>query len=189
MARKSNNLGAVILVAIILLPLLAKELQDKSGIPQTITFTVFLIAAISLFVLYLVRHNQRFRAIQISNIDSMTGIEFERYLQKLLIMQGYNVRLTPGSGDLGVDLIAARTGELIAIQAKRQRGKVSRRAISDAVAGMQHYHCNRAMVITNSYFTPGAMTLARSTNCTLVDRDALTQWLIEFQKSNEENAS
>jgi HJR/Mrr/RecB family endonuclease len=37
------------------------------------------------------------------------------------------------------------------------------------------------MVITNNYFTPGAVTLARSNDCTLVDRDLLAQWVLRFQ--------
>src|SRR5262249_6354482 len=116
--------------------------------------------------------------------DSMTGIDFERYLQELLKSQGYSVRLTQASGDLGVDLVASKNAEKIAIQAKRNSSKVSRRAVSDAVAGMQHYRCNKSMVITNNYFSPGAVTLARSTGCFLVDRDELAEWIIGFQHTN-----
>jgi restriction system protein len=124
---------------------------------------------------------KKFKGIQIANIDSMTGIEFEQYLQKLLTNQGYSVNVTQASGDLGVDLIASRDGDKIAIQAKRYSTNVSRRAISDAVAGMYHYGCNKAMVITNSYFSPGAVTLAESTDCILINRDTLAEWVIEFQ--------
>jgi restriction system protein len=117
----------------------------------------------------------------------MTGIDFEWYLQKLLTSQGYNVRTTPASGDFGVDLVASRNCDNIAIQVKRYNTKVSRRAISDAVAGMQHYRCNKAMVITNNYFTPGAITLARSTGCMLADRDTLAGWIVEFQNTRDRN--
>ena len=122
------------------------------------------------------------KAIQIANIDAMTGDEFEHYLQGLLMYRGYNVRITKRSGDLGVDLIASGNNEKFAIQVKRYTSKVPRTAISDAVGGMSHYGCNKAMVITNSYFTPGAITLAQSTGCILIDRDILANWIIEFQK-------
>jgi restriction system protein len=118
----------------------------------------------------------------------MTGVQFEQYLQKLLYSRGYRVSITRVSGDLGVDLIACRAQDRIAIQVKRHNTKVSRRAISDAVAGMQHYRCNRAMVITNSHFTPGAITLARSTSCTLVNRDLLVQWILQFQAGKTRKA-
>lgn len=124
---------------------------------------------------------RRHRALQIAHIDDMTGVEFEQYLERLLTAQGFRVRLTQATGDLGVDLIASRGTEIFAIQAKRCSSKVSRRAVSDAVAGMQHYRCNGAMVVTNSYFTKGAEELAQSTMCILVDRDSLTSWIVQYQ--------
>ncbi len=112
----------------------------------------------------------------------MVGVEFEKYLKKLLTYRGYSVMRTPGSGDFGVDLVASRSSDKIAIQVKRSESQISRRAISDAVAGMPHYSCNKAMVITNNHFTRGAVTLARSTSCILIDRIALARWIIEFKK-------
>jgi len=125
---------------------------------------------------------EKFKAIQIANIDYMTGIAFENYLQKLLIIQRYGVTLTKATGDFGVDLVAFRNGDKFAIQVKRQGGKVSRRAISDAVAGMKHYECTKAMVITNNYFTPSSITFARSTGCKLVDRDTLIKWIVGLKE-------
>ena len=90
-------------------------------------------------------------------------------------------------GDLGVDLVATGFGNKIAIQVKRYTNKVSRRAISDSVAGMNYYGCNEAMVVTNSYFSPGAITLAKSTGCILIDRDTLAKWINEFQNIESPN--
>ena len=111
----------------------------------------------------------------------MSGVEFERYVAHLLKHRGYRVQFTPGSGDLGVDLIAVSNGTRTAIQCKRHGKSVSRRAISDAVAGKTYYKCSEAQVVTNSYFTKGARTLAASTHCTLVDREKLTDWILDFQ--------
>jgi restriction system protein len=124
------------------------------------------------------------RAIQLANIDSMAGVEFEKYLKKLLTYRGYSVMRTPGSGDFGVDLVASRNGDTIAIQVKRSESQISRRAISDAVGGMKHYSCNKAMVITNNHFTKGADTLARSNGCILIDRIELARWIIEFKEQS-----
>jgi HJR/Mrr/RecB family endonuclease len=57
---------------------------------------------------------KKLRALQIENIDSMTGLEFEKYLQKLLGSQGYNVSMSRVTGDLGIDLIACRARDRIA---------------------------------------------------------------------------
>jgi HJR/Mrr/RecB family endonuclease len=183
--KKKNNVLGVLGIIIACTVGLATWIQDKVGVPEFITYTVMgLLLGLCLWVYFTVQ-NQKFRAIRMANVDAMEGVEFERYLQKLLSSQGYTVSMTRASGDLGVDLVAVRGADRVAIQAKRHKCKVSRRAISDAVAGMQHYRCTRAMVITNNHFTPGAVTLARSTNCTLVDRETLAQWIIQMQSGHE----
>jgi len=124
---------------------------------------------------------RRLRALEIAQVDLMSGPEFETYVARLLDDRGFAVTTTPHTGDLGVDLVAWKHGDRIAVQCKRHSGTVSRSAVSDAVAGMQHYGCNSAMVVTNSWFTPGARTLAKSTGCALVDREDLAKWILEFQ--------
>ena len=59
------------------------------------------------------------------------------------------------------------------------RGLVSRHAVSDVVGGTKQYGCDAAMVITNSYFTEGAIALAEANECALVDRDTLAGWMEE----------
>ncbi len=126
---------------------------------------------------------RRLRAIRMADIDYMDGLDFERYVCRLLEVQGYrDVENLRGSGDFGVDIVATQDGIRYAIQVKRYKGNVSRRAISDAVAGKFHFDCEAAMVVTNSYFTKSAKQLARSTECTLIDRDILADWILAFQR-------
>jgi restriction system protein len=129
--------------------------------------------------------SQRLRLLVLEDIDNMSGHAFEQYVARLLQDQGYRATLTKGSGDFGVDIVAQKNGARYAVQCKRQRKVVSRRAISDAVAGKHYYDCSEAMVVTNSYFTPGAIELARSTRCILVDRDKLAEWIAEFRRSGK----
>ena len=113
----------------------------------------------SFFAFWLFRkreNDKRIRALQLADIDSMNGIDFEKYVAKLLEHKGFQVRVTKASGDLGVDVIAEKSPIKYSVQVKRQSDPVSRRAVSDAVAGKMHYNCNTAMVVTNAYFTPGA---------------------------------
>ena len=107
----------------------------------------------------------------------MTGNEFECYISQLLQKQGYKTEIQGGAGDLGIDIIAMKEDERLAIQCKRFSQKVSRRAVSAVVAGMHHYKCNQAMVVTNNYFHKGAIELAKSNNVQLVDRDTLNRWI------------
>ncbi len=178
----------ILLLAVYLLWLLAIRL---GLVPDAFVIAVFAglaaLVAYALIIIAFVILNRRtlhinaFRALQLADVDQMTGTRFEELIEALLTQQGYRVRHTGQSGDLGVDLVAVRPPEKIAVQCKRQSEPVSRRAVSDAFAGMRHYGCNRAMVVTNSAFSPGARELARSTGCVLVDREMLGRWILAFQ--------
>ena len=124
---------------------------------------------------------RRLRALKLSDIDNMNGTEFERYVGRLLEHQGFKIKLMGGSGDLGVDIIAQKNNLKYSVQVKRHTNPVSRHAVSDAVAGKDHYGCNKAMVVTNNHFTEGAKELARSTGCELISRDILAEWILGFQ--------
>jgi restriction system protein len=50
--------------------------------------------------------------------------------------------------------------------------------VQEAVAAKAIYKCNKAMVITNSHFTAGAVVLAAANDCTLVDREELGKWIL-----------
>lgn len=128
--------------------------------------------------------SNRLRALSIAQVDTMTGIEFEHYAAALLGNEGFkNVKVTPPSGDNGVDIVAERAGRRYAIQAKRYKGTVSRRAVSDAVAGMRPYNCNACMVITSGHLSTKALAFAANHNCEVVDRDLLADWIMRFQTS------
>ena len=113
------------------------------------------------------------------NFDQLDGPAFEKFVADLMTRRGYRVEHTGKAGDLGVDLIAEKAPYRFAVQVKRQANPVSRRAVSDAVAGKAHYDCNAAMVVTNNIFTQGALDLAKSNGCKLVDRRVLEKWLME----------
>lgn len=115
--------------------------------------------------------------LKMTQIDGLSGVQFELCVAELLARQGYSVDRVGHSGDLGVDIVARKGGRRFAVQCKRYASPVSRRAISDAVAGVRHYGCDGAMVVTNSVFTRDAITLAHANRCLLVDRSALAKWL------------
>ncbi|WP_066314558.1 restriction endonuclease [Bacillus sp. FJAT-29814] len=107
-------------------------------------------------------------------IDKMTGIQFEEFVENLLKKSGYtNVETTKASGDEGVDIIAYRNGKKIAIQCKRYKAKISNSAVQQVYSGKSFYDCHEAYVITNSQFTENAVTLARKLKVKLIDRERL----------------
>ena len=102
----------------------------------------------------------------------MTGLEFEKYVAKYLKNQGYKTKLTE-KYDLGIDIVAVKDGIRYGVQVKRYKGVVGANAVRQAVTALNLYECDRAMVITNSYFSKTAIILARSNACFLVDRDSI----------------
>ena len=135
------------------------------------------------------KEEERIRALKLADVDNMDGAAFEKYIGKLLGHQGFSIGFTPSTDDKGVDIVATKGDLKYAIQVKRSRSAISRRAVSDAVAGKYYYDCNASMVITNNYFTKGAIELSEAAECRLVDRDELTEWIIDFQSSKETEAS
>lgn len=111
----------------------------------------------------------------ITDIDLMSGTEFEEFLRNFFTGQGYKCQTTKTSGDQGIDLIAAKDDIKLAIQAKCYTGSVGNHAVMEAVAGTKYYKANRTMVITNSTFTKSAIELAKANNVTLWDRQILIE--------------
>lgn len=137
-------------------------------------------AVLLMFLVKIVRAWTRFsgeRAVRLADVDRMNGHDFERFVAVLLESQGFRVSVTPGSRDFGVDIVARKGRIAYAVQVKRKSGRVGQPAIREAIAGVRHYRCTKAMVITNSYFTESARELASSNGCVLVDRQALGKWI------------
>lgn len=116
----------------------------------------------------------------VEDYDLMSGQEFEQAIAKIFKNMGYQVTMTPTTGDQGIDIIAVRNGIRIGIQAKCYTGKVGNSAVQEVVAGKQYYNLNRCMVVTNSTFTSAAVALAKANNVTLWDRHVLEEKLLSL---------
>lgn len=111
-------------------------------------------------------------------VDAMTGHEFEYFCADLLGKIGFcDIYVTKGSGDQGVDIIAEFEGCKYAIQCKNYSGKISNKAVQEVSAGRMFYGCDAAIVMTNSYFTTGAIELAEAVGVWLCDRNVLYDML------------
>ena len=131
------------------------------------------IAATALLVLF-AKFKLLHRSVKLNRsmaeIDTMSGLEFEKYVAALLKQQGYTkIKLTE-KFDYGVDIIAHKGGVRWGIQVKRYSDLVKMAAVQQAVAGLKYYRCHRAMVVTNSTFSKQAKTLAVANECVLIDR-------------------
>ena len=110
-----------------------------------------------------------------SDIDTMTGYEFEEYLEDFFIKSGYRVEKRKRSHEQGLDLLLERQGESTAVQVKRYSNPVGNNAVQEVIAAREYYHCNKARVVTNSRVTPSAQRLAERCKVELWDRKTLKE--------------
>ncbi|MBQ3213504.1 MAG: restriction endonuclease [Clostridia bacterium] len=120
-------------------------------------------------------------SVSIVDIDVMSGKEFESCVSDLFKNMGYQTKITKASNDQGIDVIAEKNDLKIAIQAKCYNNKVGNHAIMEAVAGMKYYKADKCMVVTNNYFTPSAIKLAKVNKVELWNRDVLIEKIEDLE--------
>ncbi|WP_246231691.1 restriction endonuclease [Sporosarcina jiandibaonis] len=152
------------------------------GIAVGICFGIIL-----LFTLWQsLRFKKRMQQSGMTEIDKMTGIEFEEYLGTLFKNQGYHVTYTPTTGDYGADLILKKDKEVIVVQAKRYNQTVGVKAVQEVIPAIMMYKATSAWVITNSTYTKQALTLAKSNHVRMIGRDELIKMSLTFRREPKE---
>jgi HJR/Mrr/RecB family endonuclease len=107
------------------------------------------------------------------------GSDFEHLIVRLYNAMGYVSKRTGGSGDQGADVIASKEGVNVLIQAKCYVGPVNNEAVQQAFSALSYHDCSKAVVITTSSFTAGAVDLAKANQVELIDGERLKRMLLE----------
>lgn len=114
----------------------------------------------------------------INDFDSMSGVEFEKYCAHILLENGFSdIRITPPSGDHGIDILAEKENVSYAIQCKCYSNNIGNSAIQQAHTGKCLYHKDIAVVMTNQYFTTQAVEEAEALGVKLWDRNKLSDMI------------
>lgn len=121
----------------------------------------------------------------ISQIDSLTGVEFENLLKSIFEKQGYKVELTKKSHDYGADLVLTKKGKVSVVQAKCYGKNIGIKAIQEIISARRHYRASEMFVATNRYFSKDAVVLASEHDVRLIDRDVLTRLVRDFSPKIE----
>jgi len=127
-------------------------------------------------------NQSRYRKAGLSEVDQMTGEDFELFLVDLFRKLGYRVEHTGRLGDFGSDLIIEKDGVKTVVQAKRQNSKVKESAVQSAIAAKEYYHCDKAMVVTNNYYWKHAWVVGKETKTTLWTRQDLTRAILQSRQ-------
>lgn len=105
--------------------------------------------------------------------DSMSPYDYETFCSSIMSSKGWNSRVTKGSGDQGVDVIATKNGVSVAIQCKMFNQPVGNAAVQEVFAGSGYYDADLCAVVTNNTYTTSARKLASKLNVMLIHHDDL----------------
>ncbi len=114
---------------------------------------------------------QKVAIFNISQVDLLSGIEFEELLLEIFKTLGYSASLTKTTGDFGADLIIEKKGKRYAVQAKCYTKTVGAHAVQEVIGAKQHYRASDAIVVTNNYFSNEARQIAAENDIVLLDRN------------------
>lgn len=135
------------------------------------------------------RSREKARRELIRRLRQLDGANFESYLEVLFTAAGYDVTITGGTGDDGVDLIAELDGvgtQRLGVQAKclgpnREIGPNVIRLLRDALTS---YECNAGAVAATCKFNDAARAVAKEVGrlpVQLLGPDELSELALEFR--------
>ncbi len=120
----------------------------------------------------------------IQELRQMDPIEFERYTASFLEKYGFKTKLTPGSGDMGADIIVWKNRKKYIVQCKRYSGakKVTSPEIQTFLGSMQIYKVEKGIYVATTQFTPPAQAIAKKHGIQLIDEFELGKRLKKVMK-------
>lgn len=96
-------------------------------------------------------------------MPEMNPRQYEEMVAEYYRVKGYSVELTAYTNDYGVDCLACRDGERIAVQAKMY-GKgiraVNRKMLMELYGAMRYFDCHRAVLVTDGELLSDAWEVA-----------------------------
>lgn len=114
----------------------------------------------SLIDFFIEKHKKHEILHLVSYKEDMSGVEYENFCADRLRAFGWSVKLTPGSGDQGVDILAEKNSYKIAIQCKKYQNPVGNAAVQEISSGIAYWGADFGVVVTNAGYTKSARELA-----------------------------
>jgi restriction system protein len=122
----------------------------------------------------------------LQNVGAMSGGQFEVFVAQVLRALGYSTTVLGGSGDQGVDIIAAAKDGRVAVQCKNYKKRVGNKAVQEVYAGSRHHRCDHAWVVAPAGYTKGAHELAQSVGVLLFDADSIRKWIKSIDEAEKQ---
>lgn len=106
---------------------------------------------------------------------SLSGVEFERELGTLYRNMGYQVELTPRSGDQGIDLVLRKNGKTTVVQCKSHKAPVGPAVVRELFGSMVASGADNAILACTGGFTRGVREFVRGKPIALVSAPDLAK--------------
>ncbi|NLC69243.1 MAG: restriction endonuclease [Clostridiaceae bacterium] len=124
------------------------------------------------------------------DMDSLDEWKFKALIKQVLIHFGYEILYVPVNNNKGIDIIVNRKDKKMAVLAIRRDDEslVGAKTIRQLRYMANYYHCERALLFTNTYFSREASSEAFETGVTLFDRNKLVllvQDLVDGRQQEE----
>jgi restriction system protein len=119
-----------------------------------------------------------------TNFKLVGPFEFEKLIAKLFRKMGYTTNVTSKTGDFGIDVIAKRGNDIIAIQAKKYSlgNNIGNGTVQRLLGAMSYkdYNANKGIIITTSNFTVQAFEQARENPIELWNQQYLNKMITKY---------
>ncbi|NLB78155.1 MAG: restriction endonuclease [Clostridiaceae bacterium] len=119
--------------------------------------------------------------MNIDQINSLTGREFEELIYRILIKMGFRANITQTTGDGGIDIEAYYDGPIFSgkylVQCKRWKNVVGEPIIRDFYGTLVAAKALKGIIITSSYFSKQAHEFASGKNMELIAQDELIKFI------------
>ena len=117
---------------------------------------------------------------------SMRDIQFERELATLYRHLGYQVQLTPKSGDDGVDLILTKDGQSTVVQCKGQKDRATPKMVRELLGSRVDRGADHAVLACTAGFTQGVVRFAKRNNINLISAKEIARMAEGYSQPQQE---
>ncbi|NSW90851.1 MAG: restriction endonuclease [Firmicutes bacterium] len=121
------------------------------------------------------RIRDSYKSSKLLDVDSLDELKFKALIKQIIIHFGYEILFIPINNTKNIDIIVHRKDVKIAVLAiKGDIGSlIGVKTIRQLRYIANYYHCEQALLFTNTYFCPEAFSEAAEIGVTLLDRDKL----------------
>ena len=117
--------------------------------------------------------------------------EYELFVGDYFRQQGYEIEITPETGDWGVDIFARKSNEKIAIQVKNYGGgtrKINRQMVMELCGTKEYFDCTRAIMVTSGDVMDDAVMVARKLEIDIIYLDGKGNESVSRQRDVDVNS-